>query len=315
MARPYRLQGENCLYHITSRGDDRKKIFISDHDFNKFLEYLLIAKDKYKFHLFAYCLMSNHYHLFIETLEPNLSKIMQYINTSYTVYYNTKRKKTGHLFHGRFKSIMVDGDSYFLELTRYIHLNPVRAKMVELPQDYKWSSFKGYIKPKSDKYIDYEKIDRYITIKPAAYRGFVLSPIADNKDIFDQVYAGFFLGKIPFIKDKIAQLKPQVETGDFANKRRINAATSIDDIIREAEKIFKESKDKIIAKRNSQSDARKAVIHVARRLTELTNKQIGSYFGISDTAVTKADQRVMVLIKDDKGLKKHVEELFSVFRV
>ena len=114
MARPYRLQGENCLYHITSRGDDRKKIFISDHDFNKFLEYLLIAKDKYKFHLFAYCLMSNHYHLFIETLEPNLSKIMQYINTSYTVYYNTKRKKTGHLFHGRFKSIMVDGDSYFL---------------------------------------------------------------------------------------------------------------------------------------------------------------------------------------------------------
>jgi len=315
MARPYRLQGENCLYHITSRGDDRKKIFISDHDFNKFLEYLLIAKDKYKFHLFAYCLMSNHYHLFIETLEPNLSKIMQYINTSYTVYYNTKRKKTGHLFHGRFKSIMVDGDSYFLELTRYIHLNPVRAKMVELPQDYKWSSFKGYIKPKSDKYIDYEKIDRYITIKPAAYRGFVLSPIADNKDIFDQVYAGFFLGKIPFIKDKIAQLKPQVETGDFAHKRRINAATSIDDIIREAEKIFKESKDKIIAKRNSQSDARKAVIHVARRLTELTNKQIGSYFGISDTAVTKADQRVMVLIKDDKGLKKHVEELFSVFRV
>ena len=123
------------------------------------------------------------------------------------------------------------------------------------------------------------------------------------------------LGKVSFIKDKIAELRPQVETGDFAHKRRINAAASIDDIIREAEKIFNESKDKIIAKRNSQSDARKTVIHVARRLTELTNKQIGSYFGISDTAVTKADQKIMELVKSDKGLRRQVDELFSVFRV
>ena len=77
MARPYRLQGEGLLYHITSRGDDRKKIFISDHDFNKFLEYLALAKDKYKFYLYAYCLMSNHYHLFLETTDANLSRIMQ----------------------------------------------------------------------------------------------------------------------------------------------------------------------------------------------------------------------------------------------
>jgi len=315
MARPYRLQGGNCLYHITSRGDDRKKIFISEYDFNKFLEYLLIAKTKYSFYLYAYCLMSNHYHLFIETAEPNLSKIMQYINTAYTVYYNTKRKKTGHVFCGRFKSIMVDGDSYFLELTRYIHLNPVRAKMVEYPQDYKWSSFKGYIKPKSDKYIDYEKIDRYVKIRPASYRGFVLSPIADNKDIFDQVYAGFFLGKLSFIKDKIAELRPQVETGDFAHKRRINAVATIDGIIIKAEQVFKESKDKIVAKKHSHSNTRKVVIHVARRLTELTNKQIGAYFGISDTAVIKADNNIVALLKDDKGLKRKVDEILSAFRV
>ena len=151
MARPYRLQDANCFYHITSRGDDRKKIFISKNDYEKFLEYLLIAKSKYKFNLFAYCLMSNHYHLFIETLEPNLSKIMQYLNGSYTAYYNTKRQKTGHVFHGRFKSIMVDTDTYFLELTRYIHLNPVRGKIVESPIDYPYSSYKGYLKPKTDK--------------------------------------------------------------------------------------------------------------------------------------------------------------------
>ena len=315
MARPYRLQGENCLYHITSRGDDRKKIFISDYDFNKFLEYLLIAKGKYNFYLYAYCLMSNHYHIFIETRQPNLSRIMQYLNSSYTTYYNTKRKKTGHVFHGRFKSIMVDGDSYFLELTRYIHLNPVRAKMVEYPQDYRWSSYKGYIKQKSDKYIDYDKIERYVKIKPASYREFVLSPIADRKDIFDQVYAGFFLGKLSFIKDKIAELRPQVETGDFAHKRRINATASIDDIIIKAEPIFKESKDKIVAKKHSHSNTRKVVIHVARRLTELTNKQIGVYFGISDTAVIKADNNIVALLKEDKGLKRKVDEILSAFRV
>lgn len=133
MARPYRLQVEDCLYHITGRGDNRKKIYISSYDYEKFLEYLLIAKDKFKFYLHSYCLMGNHYHLFIETPQANLSRIMHYMNTSYTAYYNKKRNKSGHLFQGRYKSIVVDGDSYFLELTRYIHLNPVKAKIVSLP--------------------------------------------------------------------------------------------------------------------------------------------------------------------------------------
>jgi REP element-mobilizing transposase RayT len=140
MARPYRLQAENCLYHITSRGDDRKKIFLSETDFEKFLEYIKVAKDKFKFYLYAYCLMNNHYHLLIETTQSNLSRIMQYINTSYTIYYNGKRKRSGHLFQGRFKSIIVEADSYFTELTRYIHLNPVRAKIVDSPGIYRFSS-------------------------------------------------------------------------------------------------------------------------------------------------------------------------------
>src|SRR4030042_1271433 len=108
MARPYRLQGEGLFYHITSRGDDRKKIFLSDYDFNKFLGYLKSAQDKYRFYLYAYCLMGSHYHLLIETTQPNLSRIMQYINSSYTIYYNKKRNKCGHLFQGRYKSILVE---------------------------------------------------------------------------------------------------------------------------------------------------------------------------------------------------------------
>jgi putative transposase len=82
MARPYRLQREGYLYHIASRGNDRKRIYISKYDYEKFLEYLLKAKEKYKFYIYAYCLISNHYHLLIETTQPNLSRIMQYINTA-----------------------------------------------------------------------------------------------------------------------------------------------------------------------------------------------------------------------------------------
>ena len=108
MARPYRLQSEDCFYHITSRGDDRKKIFISEYDFTKFLEYLSVAKTKFKFYVYGYCLMSNHYHLLLETTQPNISKIMHYINGSYTTYYNIKRRRSGHVFQGRFKSIVVD---------------------------------------------------------------------------------------------------------------------------------------------------------------------------------------------------------------
>ena len=108
MARPYRLQSEDCCYHVTSRGDDRKKIFISEYDFAKFIEYIALAKVRYKFYVYAYCLMTNHYHLLIETTQANISKIMHYINGSYTTYYNIKRRRSGHLFGGRFKSTVAD---------------------------------------------------------------------------------------------------------------------------------------------------------------------------------------------------------------
>jgi REP element-mobilizing transposase RayT len=118
---------------------------LNDTDFEKFLEYILAAKVKYDFYLLAYVLMSNHYHLLIKTTKPNLSRIMYYINGSHTTYFNIKRGRTGYLFKGRYKSLLIDADSCFQELTRYIHLNPIRANMVENPGDYKWSIYKAYI--------------------------------------------------------------------------------------------------------------------------------------------------------------------------
>ena len=135
----------NAFYHVTSRGNERKDIFKSIQDRDKFLTYLHTATERYGAVVHVYCLMSNHYHLLFETPDGNLSQIMRHINGAYTNYYNTKRNRAGHLFQGRYKAILVEADEYAAELSRYIHLNPVRARMVGEPEAYRWSSFKAYI--------------------------------------------------------------------------------------------------------------------------------------------------------------------------
>lgn len=145
MARALRIEYEGAVYHVTARGNERRKIFFSKRDYDKFKEYLGEAKEKYRFLLNAYVLMTNHYHLIVETPEKNLSRVMHYLNSSYTTYTNIKRKRSGHLFQGRYKAILVDKDSYLRELSRYVHLNPVRAKMVVKPEEYPYSSYKSFI--------------------------------------------------------------------------------------------------------------------------------------------------------------------------
>ncbi len=141
MARQLRIEFEGAFYHITSRGNLREDVFFEDRDREKFLEILARTKERYGYLLHAYALMGNHYHLLMETPKANISQIMQNINTSYTVYVNRKYLRSGHLFQGRFKGIIVDKDEYLATLSRYIHLNPVRAAIVEKPEDYRWTSY------------------------------------------------------------------------------------------------------------------------------------------------------------------------------
>jgi REP element-mobilizing transposase RayT len=145
MTRPLRLEFEGALYHITSRGDRRENIYETDADRQGFLSLLARICEKYNWTCHAYCLMSNHYHLLVETPEANLSKGMRQLNGVYTQDFNRRNHCCGHVFQGRFKSILVDKEAYLLELTRYIVLNPVRAGMVQRAQDWPWSSFRATI--------------------------------------------------------------------------------------------------------------------------------------------------------------------------
>ncbi len=128
MARQLRIEYEGAFYHIISRGNQRNRIFFEDSDFMKFIEILKRTKERYNYILHAYCLMSNHYHLLIETPKANLNRLMQNINTSYTVFVNRKYRMSGHLFQGRYKAVVVDKDNYLLSLSKYIHLNPNESR-------------------------------------------------------------------------------------------------------------------------------------------------------------------------------------------
>lgn len=314
MARPYRLQAESCFYHITSRGDDRKKIFLNESDYRKFLEYILSAKEKFKFYLYAYCLMGNHYHLFLQTTQANISAVMQFINSSYTTYYNIRHKRCGHLFQGRYKSIIVEADSYFLELTRYIHLNPVKAKIVISPEEYPWSSYKGYLSKKGDGAIDRDKIKKYLDMPDKQYRQFVLDGIDKEVNPFKNVYAGFLLGRVDFIKDKLRSLKEQAAGGEFSYKKELNQQANESDIIEAVAKYYSKTSEELCQIKTHPATEKKIAIYFLRRLTPLTNNQIGKIFGVSFSAASKAAKTITAFIDKNADVRKTVEKINSTFK-
>lgn len=143
MSRPLRIEFAHGLYHVTSRGDGQEDIYLGDTDRELFLQVLSETVGRFNWVVHAYCLMDNHYHLLIETPDGNLSKGMRQLNGVYTQRFNRTHKRVGHVFQGRYKAIIVQKDSYLLELARYIVLNPVRAQMVRSARDWPWSSYRA----------------------------------------------------------------------------------------------------------------------------------------------------------------------------
>ena len=145
MTRPLRVEFAGAIYHVTSRGDRREVIYDDDSDRTQWLETLAKVCSRFNWRVHAYCLMDNHYHLVLETIEGNLSKGMRQLNGVYTQYYNRRHDRAGHVFQGRYKAILVDKEAYLLELSRYVVLNPVRAGMVNEVIDWPWSSYPAVV--------------------------------------------------------------------------------------------------------------------------------------------------------------------------
>lgn len=145
MPRHPRVHAAGLLYHVTARGKNGQKIFLKQSDYQAFLEALTAVRRRYPFYLYAYVLMSNHFHLLLEVDDAPTARIMQSLLTSYVRRFNSVHRRRGHLFQGRYKAIVCDRESYLLELVRYIHLNPVRAALVKRPGDWLWSGHGEYL--------------------------------------------------------------------------------------------------------------------------------------------------------------------------
>lgn len=143
MARPLRLQFPGAVYHVTARGNARQPIFLDDRDRHRFVDLLAEEVEQQRWLLYAWCLMDNHYHLLFETPEPNLVAGMRRLNQVYTQGFNRRHNRVGHVLQGRYKCIVVEKQSYLLELTRYVVLNPVRAGAVAMAEQWPWSSYRA----------------------------------------------------------------------------------------------------------------------------------------------------------------------------
>ena len=145
MARKPRIEYPGAFYHVIVRGNQRQRIFKDAADYQKYLLTLTVYRNRYQFHLYAYVLMGNHVHLLLETGDVPLSKILQGVSQTYTLYFNRRYRTVGHLFQGRYKAILCDREAYLLGLLKYIHQNPLRAKIAASLRDYAWSSHHAYV--------------------------------------------------------------------------------------------------------------------------------------------------------------------------
>ncbi len=313
MARQLRVEFENAFYHVTSRGNQRDKIFYDAADRERFLEILSRTKERYGFLLHAYALMDNHYHLLMETPKANLSQIMQNINTSYTVYVNRKYQRSGHLLQGRFKGIIVDKDRYLIALSRYIHLNPVRAKLVKRPADYPWTSYKAFLDQKAeDSLVDtgdtlsYFSKHRKRAVR--AYREFVEAAEGKEENPFAAMEAGLLLGKGPFKAKVLRRIEKMKVDEEIPQARRLRKRVSVDAVIKACQLFYGRNR-KALVERVRGNEGRQVAIYLAKILSGEKGKEIGRHFGIKGPAVSDAIKRIEARLDKESQLRRRIEFL------
>lgn len=289
MARPLRINYPGAFYHVTSRGNEQREIFKSQRDREKFLSYLESAVERYGAVVHCWCLMGNHYHLLVETPSGNLPQVMRHINGAYTTYFNVKRKRSGHLFQGRYKAFLVEADAYALELSRYIHLNPVRAELAARPEDYPWSSYRSYIGDSgTPDWLNRGQIWGCVAAKadeaPSRYREFVEDRLdKEYESPLQEAVAGTILGRVAFIdKVKHNHLNSRGLAKDVPAVRQLAVRPTVEEILSAVDKEMGAS----------EKGARRVGLHLSHVLSGLPLRQLGEMFGMGETALCEASRRM-----------------------
>ncbi len=203
MARPLRIEFPGALYHLTARGNARQDIYLDARDSWRFLDLLGEVCTRHEWRCFAYCLMTNHYHLVVETAQSNLAAGMRQLNGRYSQAFNTRHQREGHLFQGRYKAILVEREAYLLEVCRYVVLNPVRAGLARAPQAWRWSSYRATLAGAGPAWLAAPELLALFAPEPKAavraYGAFIAERTGRGIGLWDRLEGQIYLGAADFV--------------------------------------------------------------------------------------------------------------------
>ena len=329
MARPLRLEFEGALYHLTGRGNRREPIFGDEKDCARFLEMLEGSLGRFRVLLHAFVLMGNHYHLLAQTELPNLGRWMHWLATSYTVYFNRRHKRVGHLFQGRYKSIVVEAEGYLLPLSRYIHLNPVRGTRLGqggLPERrarlraWRWSSYRGYAGLSRSEGMVSEKLivgelggpkrtcrQRYRRFVESGLVEPMTSPLEETKwqailgsENFQQVVRDRLIG---WEKKKRREVKAVRQAGPAVPPEGIVTAVA---------RAYDMTSEAVREQRGREQEAKGVAMTLIWDLCGCSLREIGAMFGGRDYAAVAQQVRRTRLRDQKKRLKISVDKLKQI---
>ncbi len=293
MARPVRMDFPNTFYHILSRGNERRDIFREPRDYEKFTETIGRMVERFSLEVHAYVLMANHYHLLIRTRDANMSRAIQWLGLTYSVWFNRCHARSGHLFQGRFKSFLVENDKYFSAMCLYVHANPLRAGVVEGLSDYPWSSFPAYARARAKKpWLTTELVlGRY----GGSRQKFVNAQsayVGKKRTVLDELKYGLFLGSKRFVE----KWKLKLETERDREKPQVRKALKGQGISVALGHVFallgiEDPSSLLKPLRGETRPDRDLAIYCLSHLGLFTNQEIGRQFGVGYTSISGALRR------------------------
>jgi len=314
MARPLRIEYPGAFYHVLNRGQRQEAIVDDDRDRERFLLCLERLAMRYNVVVHTYCLMTNHYHLILETPEANVSRAVQWLNVSYATYYNRRHQVSGHVFQGRFKGIVVEADEYLNSLSRYIHLNPVRAKLAFNPWEYEWSScrfFAGLLQPPD--WLETSRVlGNFGRRKKIAQRKYLeymsqSNPLDPSKDCM----GSSLLGSDSFVEwIKTTFLSESQGAGEIPELKHLLPRPSVEKIVEHVGQYYNVSVGAIRKRSAKNNQARDIAIYMCRQLSGQTCQVLGEFFGkVSGAAITMRTKHMEEDILKSRKIERDLAKL------
>ncbi len=314
MPRPLRIEYENAYYHVMNRGRARQKVFHSEVYYEAFLNTLEEAQQRFRVEILCYCLMGNHYHLLLKTPEANLGRVMRHINGVYTQRHNRLKRTDGPLFRGRYKAICVEEDSYQLQLSRYIHRNPIEARLVSELESYNWSSYKYYVtsKLKPPAWLYQADIYSQLGVKSRwreKYRAFVEMGVDEEiKQYYGKGNVMPYLGSEGF--REWAYSKRITDDEAVSSESSLRFRPSIEEIVKSVTKVFTVTPESILrAKRGGENNVpRWVAMYLCQEVGDYRLVNIAKCFGLKRTgSIPTTLKKLKTLMEADQGLSRKVK--------